>query len=145
MATYSKILIATIQLERAISVLIEHEDYVSAITLAGAAEEMLGAMVITRGGESAYHSTESAFNYIYRHYFREEPPKGHFRELAVGTRNHLKHYSETDQVSFDAQMEAATLIGRAIDNFVKLMGSETELMKTFLARGEPQAVPFARA
>jgi len=140
--THNKVDIAIEQLEASLKLFLSGESYVSTLTLAGAAEEMLGMALKIQGIESSlqeqyklYH--QSGLEWI-------NPPKTWSEFTTKGknkVRNAVKHLSGADDLTFDAdiQDEALWMLARAIDNFNRLgfkpriKGSDTVLeIKGFL-------------
>ncbi|WP_339775195.1 hypothetical protein [uncultured Methylophaga sp.] len=131
---HNKIDLAIEQLEMAISLFLQEHSYVSALTLAGAAEEILGMAVKIEGIENSLHES-------YRLYCNPElswlnPPKTWKDYTTLGknrVRNAIKHLSNVDDLSFDAdiQEEALWMIVRATDNYRRLGFTPTELMHQF--------------
>jgi len=74
--TFDKKCIALTQLETAIRLYFEGDDYFSAITLAGAAEEILGKLVTEKGLDNSLESLKQAAVKIHKHlYGTETTPK----------------------------------------------------------------------
>lgn len=114
------------QLDWAIRLFIDNKAYVPAITLAGAAEELLGKMV---DNNSRKRIIESLTN------------KGH-QEREIGmlmnrARNALKHGSEATQnpdgqsIEMELETEAIQLITRGITNLIYLDNSITSQTQRF--------------
>ncbi|MFZ5608956.1 MAG: hypothetical protein ACOY99_05025 [Pseudomonadota bacterium] len=120
--------IARIQLDRAIILMLDEKDYVSAITLAGASEEILGQML---GEKSTYKEFEKAFTKLHERRTGERPEKRIFNALANGVRNGLKHYQDGAPLHFDPEQEAKEIVDRAAVNYFLLTQEETPAMKRF--------------
>lgn len=111
--------IARIQLERAMLIFTADDDMVSALTLAGAAEEILGKQVLP-------NAKDEILNFIEK---RNVSKGDIFDRKAHGNnmnypRNSLKHLRVGDRsdLQFDFTDEATALIDRAITNYVRLLG-----------------------
>ena len=114
-----KIDIAVKQLETAIDLFVDRGDYISAITLAGAAEEILGVLV-KRSGKcpavdelckaliSKYVPTADSW-YIRNQYLNK-------------ARNSLKHanHAKEDQIEIEVEPEAISMIARSLSNLITL-------------------------
>jgi hypothetical protein len=77
---YSKRDLARVQLERAITLHVDEHDHVSAITLAGAAEEILGKLLTNAGGTPSVKAFAQAL-------------------VAIGNEEHGETWQEKDFVS----------------------------------------------
>ena len=111
--------IAVKQLETAIKLFLERKDYICAITLAGASEEILGKLVERVDKKSAIKSLIESLKTIYSINISDKELISKHLNFA---RNTLKHANVTDEdkVELDAQTEAISLILRAIDNLIRL-------------------------
>ena len=111
--------IAVKQLETAIKLFLERKDYICAITLAGASEEILGKLVERVGKKPAIKSSIESLKTIYSINISDKELISKHLNFA---RNTLKHANVTDEdkVELDAQTEAISLILRAIDNLIRL-------------------------
>ena len=108
--------IAIRQLETALRLYFEGEDYYSVITLAGAAEEILGKLLIYCGGENSLNSLKEAARAIHEVLYGQKLKDSEVSDLANAARNAVKHWSpEKPKVfEFDARGEAKDMLGRAI-------------------------------
>ena len=127
----SKLDVATRQLERALGLFLDEDDLISSITLAGAAEEILGKLLEKQGKKSTHGEFAEGCVEVGKRVFGEEWPAKHFSEMATYFRNGLKHYGqgETLTVPRDASIE---ILDRAIENYWKLLAEETALMRRFM-------------
>ena len=113
----TKIEIAEQQLLHAIELFCSGEKIVSAITLAGAAEEILGKLVARIGqANSLENEVKDQCELFEAAFGRTGEPKT-FRDLENNARNELKHLGSSDDVNLDLEQEAVSLIDRAITNF----------------------------
>jgi len=133
--TYDKRDIALRQLETALSLFANGHDLFSVITLAGAAEEIYGRLLIEAGRTSALDDLTVAATRIYQLLSNAEIGAKHFAERANRARNSLKHHTagHTTAVTLDLRVEAVDLLDRAITNYWRLEGSLTDAMKRFTA------------
>ena len=107
------------QLEVSIDLFISGRSYASAITLAGAAEEILGCYAKRQG--------ESCVDIMYRIHEKTltkqninyNKPKAKFIKPYNNTKNRLKHLDKNDDVyvNFDLQWYATHIITRACANY----------------------------
>lgn len=136
-AAYDKECIALAQLETALRLFTEGQDLFSAITLAGAADEILGKLVTSRGGESALNSLTNASAAIHQHLFGEHGDRKGFADRANLARNALKHLEAGGMptVNLDLRQEAVDLLNRAVANYWTLKTSLTPAMEAF-SRGQ---------
>jgi hypothetical protein len=117
--------IALVQIHRALRCYRIHRDYVSAITLAGAAEEICGAE-LKRGKKShalderiwIFQSVETVL------LGRSATDRKTLNPRLNRTRNELKHWNDSSIQSLDLDWrgEAEEMLDRAISNFFKLNG-----------------------
>ncbi len=106
----SKIDAAVDQLDWAIKLFLDHKAYVPAITLAGAAEEIVGEAV----AESAFKLLKKSLSTKY-----EISKKVVSQEHLNRVKNWLKHWKEKkDEVSIELETEAIQYLIRAISNLV---------------------------
>lgn len=129
--TFTKAEVAAHQLERALGLFLEDTDYVCAITLAGACEEILGKLLEKSGKENSLGSFVKACVAAGRVVHGEEWSPKVFVSMANEFRDGLKHY--TDGQSITVPREAAVeILDRAIENYWQLTGHETPLMRRFM-------------
>ena len=101
------------QLEWAIRLLVEHRALAPAITLAGAAEEILGKSVPSKNAFTTIKESLSAKGY---------GDSARIGELMNITRNYMKHESRGQHTLTPTELEAEAiqLITRALINLVRL-------------------------
>lgn len=101
-----------------------HEgDYVSAITLAGAAEEILGKRLRKKGKEPSFDNIKSAIMALSQTLGDEnQKTEKIVADLLNQTKNELKHYSGDDHLEFDLLEDSIELLERAITNYQMLTG-----------------------
>ncbi|QSP95500.1 hypothetical protein LPB19_03525 [Marinobacter salinisoli] len=135
--TLTNLQIAERQLERSIGLFLDQKDFVSSLTLAGAAEEILGKLLNERGEKHWLDEVLSgALRALgFRRNTLETPEAKKSRKevsnLANYYKNRLKHYNEDGSITFTVDAEAADMIDRAISNYFKLTKSETGAMERF--------------
>lgn len=138
--THNQLVVSEHQINRAILLFLDENDYYCSATLAGAAEEILGALLV-KGGAS--HSLNDQVKSVLSMLSSEEvgalaDDKQKDSSKIVASvlnfyRNWLKHYCEDDfETNIDAEEAAAELIDRAITNFFRLTSHESIEMRRFL-------------
>ena len=128
--TLTKLDIAEQQLLHAIELFCSGERIVSAITLAGAAEEILGMLVAETGQTNSLGSEVRDQCKLFETFFGRAGDPKTFRDLENKARNELKHLSTGNNVEIDLEQKAVSLIERAINNF-KILRPESN--SAFLA------------
>ena len=125
--------IALRQLETALRLYFEGKDYYSVITLAGAAEEILGQLLTCSGGENSLSAIKKATGATHEVLYDEKLNDSETSELANAARNAMKHWSpdRPKVLEFDARGEAKDMLNRAIDNYYNLTGNLSSLMARF--------------
>jgi len=122
---------ATRQLERALQLYLDEDDLICSITLAGAAEEILGKSLEEKGQQSAHAEFVESCVEEGKRVFGEEWPSKHFSDMATNFRNGLKHYGQGEHMSVPRE-GSIEILGRAIENYWKLIAAETPLMRRFM-------------
>ncbi len=134
----SKRLIAERQIYRAILVLEEQDDPVSAITLAGASEEILGNMLRDKGIECAFEAKVRSDKAMWAFAKKRAEETGFTldvpeeKEIKLNTnriRNGLKHSMDGRPVETDYYHQAEEMIARAISNYRVLYDGKTPPQK----------------
>lgn len=129
--TLTKLEVAEHQLDLAVELFLDRQDYVASITLAGASEEILGKLLEARGESHALGEFIESCVRTGKHIFNEDWPAKDFAEMANYFRNGLKHY--TDGAPITVSREAASeIIERAIANLWKLEGRESPRIRRFM-------------
>ena len=131
----TKLEIAEIQLNRAINLFLSGEDYVSAITLAGASEEILGKMLNQHGLSNSLEELVDASQKVGQTLYGNSGSRKEYVSLANYYRDRLKHITDGDDLHFSVDYEAADLIERSISNYFKLTGNQTKEMEAFSESG----------
>jgi len=118
---FAKEEIALRQIETALELLSRQGDPFSIITLAGAAEEILGGLLQERSGNQGYHGALGSIFQV----LRPGSPKGQAREGLAG--HELGGF-----VHLDPDQEALFLLGRAIEDYIALAGAPSASMLEFM-------------
>jgi hypothetical protein len=122
--------VAEKQLAMAIELFCAHEP-LPAITLAGAAEEILGKLVKDGGGVTALEEEIKDRCDLYQTVFGQPGDPKVFAELMNTPRNELKHRMSGDPLELNLDEEAVNLVQRAIDNFLKLRPGPHAMFQRF--------------
>ncbi|MCQ8117781.1 hypothetical protein [Methylomonas rosea] len=93
---------------------------IPALTLAGAAEEILGKLVKKLGGTNALEEDINDSCELSETVFGDRGNSKEFADLMNAPRNELKHLMSGEAIEFDLEEAAINLISRAIINFEKL-------------------------
>lgn len=128
--TLTKTEVAAHQLERALRVFLDEADYVCAITLAGASEEILGKLLEKSGKEHSLGSFVNACVAIGKNVHGEEWSLKVFVTMANEFRDGLKHYTDGQPITVPREA-AVEILNRAIDNYWSLTQQETPFMRRF--------------
>lgn len=96
-----------------------HEsDYLSALTLAGAAEEILGKLLRKLGKASALEQIRNEIVVLVKsHSETDSKTEKIVTDLLNQSRNELKHYDGNAAISFDLRADASEMLERAIFNY----------------------------
>ena len=98
-------------------------DYLSALTLAGAAEEILGKRLRKLGREPSFDQIKNQI--VTAAKLQGDTSKETEKLVAVllnQSRNELKHYAGDESLSFDLKEDAAEILQRALANHQLLTG-----------------------
>lgn len=132
-AQHNKIALAAEQLDVAIQLFLDERSDVSALTLAGAAEEILGNAAKLAGGENALQRAYkvSALTHYYLHDKELKWPD--FADGENCARNAAKHLQSNrdTQITVDLRRAAMEMIVRACANFDQLGLERTDRMRDF--------------
>jgi hypothetical protein len=127
---FTKQEVAEHQLDRAICLLLDENDPICAITLAGAAEEILGKIIELDGGT---HSLKEFINEcieIGKRSGEKWQPK-EFAEKANFFRNELKHYVKGEGITVSPEC-AYEIIDRASENLFKITGDYSRHVQRYM-------------
>jgi len=129
----SKIEIGKRQLVTAIDLYLQNADLVSVVTLAGAAEEILGKLAKAQGGNSALDDLVERLCAMHKAGFNESVDPRKFSELRNRARNDFKHISSGVPFDGNLEREAGSMIRRAIQNYRKLKPGFVDKFREFEA------------
>jgi hypothetical protein len=118
MTKIAKSKIALIQLRRAIR-LFNSKDFISAVTLAGAANEILAQMAVKKLGYNTLDGDKRFWDGMAEFLGKNKPSKGKIKQVNNRIRNSLKHHDIFDDISIEAdfEFEAQCQIDSAIKNY----------------------------
>jgi hypothetical protein len=109
-------------------------DFVSCITLAGAAEEILGKRLRRLGQEPSFDNMKAAVVKIAEKLGETDPNIDRdIAQLMNQTKNELKHYAGDDHLEFDLRADAEEMLERAIANYTMLTNNTLPEMLHFWA------------
>lgn len=134
--TFTKQEIALAQIQRALDCYQQQFDYISAITLAGAAEEMCGVRLEGKNKcSSALSNQILVLREIEKKLYSSSSTEEKWNEYLNKPRNEIKHWREASilKLTFDWKKEAHNMLDRAISNYMGLYGDVTNEMGDFLA------------
>jgi hypothetical protein len=130
--SHEKQQVALAQLETALRLFAEGADYYSVVTLAGAADEIFGKLLESRGGVSALASLTRASAAIHIIVHGVEGSEKAYVDRANLARNALKHLrAGGERVDLDIYQEAVDMLDRAISNYWALTNSLSPAMENF--------------
>jgi hypothetical protein len=116
----SKVDIATEQLYTAIQFYLDKSNLISAITLAGAAEEILGNLVKQQGKSNAFEFILDILCYIHKAISKGEANRKEYANARNRIKNEFKHLCSGGSLEVNLDKEAGELIDRAIKNYQRL-------------------------
>ncbi|NRB39354.1 MAG: hypothetical protein HRU20_12940 [Pseudomonadales bacterium] len=125
----SKIDISKMQIERAIDLFVNESDYVSAITLAAAAEEIMAVLLSDNAQTSA---SESLYPW-FQHKTKPANQKDDARKITSFSIDALKdtHQNTDDKIDITPVL-AAQMLQRALVNYPRVVGKPTDKMIAFV-------------
>ena len=115
--------LARSQLNVALRLYLQSEEYPSCITLAGAAEEVLGKIAADAGHEPALKKALKELLELHRHLWGTEAKESDYAELRNHARNEMKHKCSGTDVSLDYEQQAAEMLARALENYLLCFGA----------------------
>ncbi len=96
------------------------KEYISAITLAGAAEEILGQIAKKRNNTNEYEKETEYLKSIYKYYNKSLPDDKVIKRSINKVKNELKHNDSGENlwINSDFENEAVVLFVKAVKNFI---------------------------
>lgn len=129
--SYTKLELAQHQLNKAIELILDENDCISAITLAGAAEEILGDILRHQGETSAHQEIINECMILSKRISTETIKASEFSEIFTHLRNELKHYRQGSDITITAECANPT-IDHAIENLRRLNVPESKAVQRYL-------------
>ncbi|WP_153066500.1 hypothetical protein [Xanthomonas arboricola] len=100
------------------------KDYLSSLTLAGAAEEILGKRLRKLNQDPSFDQLRSLVVAVARSEGETNPDLEKITgNMLNNTRNTLKHYCGDDSLTFDLRSDCLKMLKRAIANYEALTGT----------------------
>lgn len=140
--SFAKVDIAVRKIDTAIELLLDGKDSFSALTLAGAGEEILGKLIQRTGQRNALNKSASALVAIHDVLFQKRPDLKDAINSLNRAKNASKHMHPTNEdctSSMDPTVEAEAMLYRAIENYYALTGNFSPRMLAYLNRAIPAA------
>ena len=121
------------QLETALRLFFEGEDFASVITLAGAADEIFGKLLASAGRDNSLEVLKKAVAAIHQKLYGEAIDPSEIASRANRARNSIKHWDIGQPliVKLDLAQEAKDMLFRAVDNYWALKETLTPAMERF--------------
>jgi hypothetical protein len=124
--------LAWIQLERAISLFVNDGEFVSSLTLAGAAEELLGVLLRHKGRKPSIENWKELIALIGSIDGEQMTAKEVFTELNHA-KNSAKHVFEGQLVEISKD-HAIDMLDRAISNWISYTGQTHDIFASYFLR-----------
>lgn len=133
MARFHKSDIARLQLETAVRIFLRGLDRSSAITLAGAASEILDALVRRAGKEPFVDYARRIYHAQIGHTPKRKSYSHHIaKHIGVIDHKHLSEY-DSNTVELDLGKMAFDSLSRAMADYITLYGQDEPFVKAFLS------------
>ncbi len=130
---YRRVDLASEQLGVAFRLFLDERSYAAALTLAGAAEEVLGRAVEHKGKKSSLQEQYEMMAPL-DEMLKGKPLKySQYADEMNEARNALKHMRSPDEITFTADLEMAAvwMLARASSNYERLGLEKTDDMRRF--------------
>jgi len=116
-AVLTKLEVAISQLRLSIALFMEEREHISVITLAGAAEEILGNIAAAASLTPALKRRAEGARQLHVALWRDDPGDKVFKELKNKTRNELKHLSSGAPLTVGLEQDCIRMLDRAVENY----------------------------
>ena len=126
--------LARSQLEVALRLYMQSEEYPAIITLAGAAEEVLGRLAESKELEPSLKKSLRELCEMFKEVSGNEAKETDFAQLRNRARNELKHLCSGNDLHMDFEREAAAMLQRALENYALCTGSRHPREQAFISR-----------
>jgi hypothetical protein len=130
-AGFTQLQAAQAQLETALALYLDGSDYLSAITLAGAADNLTGQMM--KKGTRSLAGNAKVFAWLVAKLGGAALDEKAATTELNDARDWLKHYKPGSTLHFDPKARAQEMLERAVYNTLALTGTESERMRRFHA------------
>jgi hypothetical protein len=130
----SKLEIARAQLDVALRFYLKDQEYIAAITLAGAAEEILGKMAAQNDQTPSLKRKILEVQSSIKTVWGDEVKESVVADLKNKARNELKHICSGDILHADLEHEAALMLERTLENFILSVGSPHPSQEQFVKK-----------
>lgn len=130
--------LAEVQLLKAIE-LYKDGEFICAITLAGAAEEILGKLIKHCKGDDHNHIVDEMISRVEQEH-ESSIPKKEVIKMLNNARDRLKHFDPNREIEFKPVDDAVAMIVRACINYAYLRGVFISEMKDFLESNQTRDV-----
>jgi hypothetical protein len=134
---YSKLEVATEQLDLALRLYLRNKEYLAVITLAGAAEEILGVYLKAHDQPNALEKHLDASLALYRWMWNSDGSRDKMHKVVNRVKNGSKHMMGVKDKTLHCspKKEAKKVLDRAVSNYYSLMNfenlSETPPLRKF--------------
>ena len=116
-AVLTKLEVAISQLRLSIAMFMEEREHISVITLAGAAEEILGKIAAAASLTPALNRRAEGARQLHVALWRDDPGVKVFKDLKNKTRNELKHLVSGVPLAIGLKQECIRMLDRAVENY----------------------------
>ena len=116
-AVLTKLEVAISQLRLSIALFTEEREHISVITLAGAADEILGKLAAAASLTPALTRRAEGARQLYVSLWGDDPGDKVFKNLKNKTRNELKHPSSGAPLAIGLERECIRMLDRAVENY----------------------------
>jgi hypothetical protein len=132
-ATYKKLDLAFELLDEAIRQFLDRRAFTCALSLAGAAEEVLGKTVELRGGESSMAQRVKDHLMIYNAFGASKLTEKQSKWRQNFAKNAIKHLDgvNDEEITLDLEDEAIDMLNRAVHNVILLQLPYTNEIRRF--------------
>jgi hypothetical protein len=111
------------QINVALRLYMASEEYPCVITLAGAAEEVLGKIAIELGHEPSFNKTLRELLDMHKQMWGKEAKESDYADLRNKARNEMKHKCSGNDVHLNYEHEAAQMLSRVLENYLLCFGT----------------------
>jgi len=113
----TKLQVAISQLRLSIALFMEEREHISVITLAAAAEDILGKLAASTSATPALNRRAERARQLHVALWGNDPGAKVFKNLKNKTRNELKHLSSGAPLTIGLERECIRMLDRAVENY----------------------------